>query len=104
MTPHRRRRGGEPEGPSSFWPQPPPLRPTDADQAITASQLQRAHPSWLVLWSPYRRAFTAFACFTDEPVVLDASAPQQLHLVMQRTEQQHASRTARPVDPAAAGP
>jgi hypothetical protein len=42
-----------------------------AAEMITAHRIQAARPGWLVMWSPWRRTFTAFACFTPDPVVID---------------------------------
>ncbi len=51
-----------------------------------AQELTRHCRGWLVIWSPWRRTYTAFACFTPESVVLDADAPHQLLIQMQQTE------------------
>jgi hypothetical protein len=43
----------------------------DEVRVRTAESLQRSCPQWLVMWSAWRRTFTAFACFTREPVIID---------------------------------
>jgi hypothetical protein len=43
----------------------------DADRVHSADVLQSGRNGWLVIWSPWRRTFTGFACFTAVPVVID---------------------------------
>ena len=44
----------------------------DAEQVACARDVQRVCGSrWLVMWSPWRRTFTAFGCCTSVPVVID---------------------------------
>jgi hypothetical protein len=42
--------------------------------AEIVAQLQKTCPGWVVMWSPWRREFTGFACFTQEPEVIDEPA------------------------------
>lgn len=36
----------------------------------TADELMASHPGWLVVWGPYWRRWSAFALFTQGPLVL----------------------------------
>src|SRR6266699_1676109 len=59
---------------------------------VTASHIQARSPGWYVLWSHWRQTFTAFACFTPFPVVLDAKQPDELLAEMRRVELAHSDR------------
>lgn len=43
----------------------------DAAERASAADLQATCRSWLVIWSPWRRTFTGFACFTAGQVIID---------------------------------
>jgi hypothetical protein len=66
----------------------------DVSQVRQAAEMTRQYRGWLVIWSPWRRAYTAFACFTPGSVVLDADAPSHLVEQMRQTELQAASASS----------
>ena len=68
----------------------------DAQHVRQAQELARRNQGWVVMWSSWRRAFTAFACFTAEPVVLDEPAVPVLLAHMRQTELTYA---AAPIPP-----
>jgi hypothetical protein len=66
-------------------------------EVTTAWQLQRARPGWVVMWSPWRRTFTAFAYFAPVALVLDSPTAEQLTAEMRQAELQYAAPvTTRP--------
>jgi hypothetical protein len=58
--------------------------------AVMAAQVQMTRPGWLVIWSPWRRMLTAFACFAPDPIVIDEPTPERLVEQMRRTEMGYA--------------
>jgi hypothetical protein len=46
------------------------VRP-QADRAVVAQSLQRECRRWLIMWSAWRQTYTAFACCTREPLIID---------------------------------
>jgi hypothetical protein len=58
--------------------------------AAVAAQVQMARPGWLVIWSPWRRTLTAFACFAADPVVIDEASPDRLVERMRGVELRYA--------------
>lgn len=71
------------EGARSF---PDGRRTVHASERLTARRLQASWPGWLVMWSPWRRKFTAFAGFTRDAVVLDEPTAELLAERMHRVE------------------
>lgn len=61
----------------------------DAPQVETARSLERANTGWLIMWSPWRQAYTAFGCFAAEPIVVDDPSPDGLLLAMRQEELRH---------------
>ncbi|SEG94721.1 hypothetical protein SAMN04489712_15020 [Thermomonospora echinospora] len=51
-----------------------------------ASRLQASCPGWLVMWSPWRRKFTAFACLMPESMIIDESTAELLIEQIHRME------------------
>lgn len=51
-----------------------------------ARRIQESHRSWVVMWSAWRRTFTAFSCFTPGPLVVDEPTPDALISAMRRVE------------------
>lgn len=49
---------------------PRPLQPS-AEIAEGIAHVRRICPGWLVMWSPWRRAYTAFSMAIGRPLVLD---------------------------------
>ena len=45
-----------------------------------------AHRQWVVMWSAWRRTYTAFSCFTAGPLVVDEATPDGLVSAMVRVE------------------
>lgn len=72
-------------------PDSPPVPPSTApDPGAVASQVEAVRPGWVVLWSPWRRTFTAFGCFAPVPVVLDDPVPVRLVSRMDRLQARYA--------------
>ncbi|MGI8330378.1 hypothetical protein ACRYCC_10460 [Actinomadura scrupuli] len=59
-------------------------------EAEQARWLGASRPGWLVIWSPWRRTFTAFAYFAPDAVVIDEMAVDRLLVAMRETEQRYA--------------
>ncbi|REE96789.1 hypothetical protein [Thermomonospora umbrina] len=60
-----------------------------------ASRLQTAFPGWLVMWSPWRRTFTAFASFTPNALVMDEPTTDRLIDQMRMVERRPLNLAAR---------
>lgn len=58
-----------------------------------ARALQRTRPGWVVMWSYWRRTFTAFACFAPDPVVIDEAVPERLAVRLNDAERYYAARS-----------
>ncbi len=43
----------------------------DARARKMAASIQAKHRWWLVMWSPWRRQFTAMGCFAPVPIIID---------------------------------
>ncbi|WP_146607725.1 hypothetical protein [Spongiactinospora gelatinilytica] len=56
----------------------------DTEGRALAATLQRRNPGWLIMWSPWRRGFSAFACWNPgRSIVIDARGPEELlHLML----------------------
>jgi hypothetical protein len=65
-----------------------------AAEVITAYRVQAARSGWLVIWSPWRRTFTAFAVFAPEPVVIDEATVELLVNRMHLAESWYAAPAA----------
>ncbi|MCO6009460.1 hypothetical protein NE236_31265 [Actinoallomurus purpureus] len=50
----------------------------DASSAAIARNVQIHCPGWMIFWSPWRRMFTAIACFTRDPVLIDTPTLNEL--------------------------
>jgi hypothetical protein len=61
-----------------------------------ARQLELSQPGWVVMWSPWRRSYTAFAYFTPVPVVIDARTVDRLLLEMRGAEQHYSAPQVAP--------
>jgi hypothetical protein len=59
---------------------------SDAQRADEARRIQARHRNWLVMWSPWRRTFTAFSCFSPTPLMLDRKTSEALVSEMLRVE------------------
>jgi hypothetical protein len=51
-----------------------------------AMRIQATHRQWVVMWSAWRRTYTAFSCFTVGPLVVDEATPDGLVSAMVRVE------------------
>jgi hypothetical protein len=58
----------------------------DAQYVKDVQRIQRQHRGWLVMWSRWRRTFTAFSCFTPEALVVDKRTADDLISEMHRIE------------------
>jgi hypothetical protein len=63
-----------------------PVSDADAGCFEQARRIQANHREWLVMWSAYRRTFTAFSCFTPEPLVVDEPTADALVREMLRVK------------------
>ncbi|GAA4617963.1 hypothetical protein GCM10023195_80420 [Actinoallomurus liliacearum] len=54
-----------------------PVRP-EANAAQIARELEQKCPGWVVIWSAWRQAFTAFSAVTAEALVIDDSSAYRL--------------------------
>lgn len=61
----------------------------DAVRSEQARRIQATHRQWVVMWSAWRRTYTAFSCFTAEPLVVDEATPDGLVSAMVRVETHH---------------
>jgi hypothetical protein len=68
------------------WVDPMALTEKDTWHSAEARQIQQSHRGWLVMWSVWRRTFTAFSCFSTAPVVVDAPTTQSLLIRMHHVE------------------
>lgn len=59
-------------------------RKSDAEHAAIAASLQKTCPRWLIMWSRWHQTYTAFACFTREPIIVDEAA---VEVFLARVEQ-----------------
>ncbi|GAA2215244.1 hypothetical protein GCM10009850_107110 [Nonomuraea monospora] len=51
----------------------------DEEGRALAATIQQRHPGWLIMWSPWRRRLSAFACWhPTRPVVIDAQCLDDL--------------------------
>ena len=66
--------------------------PADAHAAELAFRLEAAYADWVVLWSPWRRMFTAFGSCTNERLIFDDSSVERLRALMDQAEGPQASR------------
>ncbi|MCO6005468.1 hypothetical protein NE236_10785 [Actinoallomurus purpureus] len=84
MTPaytHRQSAGDPPHPQATTRATVPDTSPVAIAQAV-----QSQCPGWLVFWSPWRRTFTAIACFTRDPVLIDARTVNELLDAMRAIE------------------
>jgi hypothetical protein len=56
-----------------------------------AERIQRAHRGWVVMWSAWRRTFTAFGCFSQARLVVDEPTADGLVDQMRRIELRHSA-------------
>jgi hypothetical protein len=61
-------------------------------QREVVARLQGNCGGWLVIWSPWRRTFTGFACFTAEPVIVDEAVESVFLARIEQVEQAHGRR------------
>jgi hypothetical protein len=50
------------------------------------ARIQAKHPCWLIMWSPWRREFTAFGRFAPVAIVIDQADPRDLLRAMREEE------------------
>jgi hypothetical protein len=60
--------------------------PADTHAAEVALRLQAAYAGWVVIWSPWRRMFTAFGSCTNERLIIDCSSVERLRALMDQAE------------------
>lgn len=68
----------------------------EASPGAIAKAVQSHCPGWMVFWSPWRRTFTAIACFTRDPVLIDTPRLNELLDSMREVESAAESRHAAP--------
>jgi hypothetical protein len=62
----------------------------DAQARDAAARIQGRHPAWMVMWSCWRRQFTAIGRLAPVPVILDEADPRALLQAMRAEELRHA--------------
>lgn len=60
------------------------------DHADSVKDLQSKVRGWIVMWSPWRQTFTAFARFSSEPLIIDEADSDRFVERLQQMEQHHA--------------
>ena len=60
--------------------------PPDDRARRVAARIQAKHPCWLIMWSPWRREFTAFGRFAPAAIVIDQADPRDLLTAMREEE------------------
>lgn len=61
----------------------------DLQRAGEAHQAMQRHRAWLIMWSLWHRTFTAFCCFSAEPLILDAPTIEHLLPRLREVELHH---------------
>ncbi|GAA4629794.1 hypothetical protein GCM10023196_052580 [Actinoallomurus vinaceus] len=61
----------------------------DVQRVGEAYQAMQWHRGWLIMWSLWHRTFTAFCCFSVEPLVLDAPTIEHLLPRLREVELHH---------------
>jgi hypothetical protein len=54
--------------------------------AEVAIRLEAAYAGWVVIWSPWRRMFTAFGSCANERLIIDDSSVERLRALMDQAE------------------
>jgi hypothetical protein len=67
----------------------------DTHAAEVALRLQTAYAGWVVIWSPWRRMFTAFGSCTNERLIIDDSSVERLQVLMDQAERSQAFDSGR---------
>jgi hypothetical protein len=80
------------------------LTEVDVQCDYQARRLAEEHRRWLIMWSVWHRTFTAFGCFREAPVVLDAPSAEALRQQLQAVELRYLGPAALAVLPIKAGP
>lgn len=78
------------------------LGPQDAAYAREAGRIQDEHRGWVVMWSTWRRMFTAFSCFTPDRLVLDKTTSSELLTAMWQIELRYSAplpEGSKPISP-----
>jgi hypothetical protein len=60
--------------------------PADMHAAEVAIRLEAAYVGWVVIWSPWRRMFTAFGSCANERLIIDDSRVERLRALMDQAE------------------
>ncbi|MFC4008142.1 hypothetical protein ACFOY2_12990 [Nonomuraea purpurea] len=59
----------------------------DDDGRALAAAIQQQSPGWMIMWSPWRRQLSAFACWLpNRSLVIDARSPEDLLDLMSSAE------------------
>jgi hypothetical protein len=64
--------------------------PADTHATEVARRIEAAYAGWVVIWSPWRRMFTAFGSCTNERLIIDDSSVERLRALMDQAERPHA--------------
>jgi hypothetical protein len=66
---------------------------TDDRERAAASEIERRHPGWMVIWGCYSRMFWAFPCFqVPQGTIVSARDPESLLADMRRVETEFSYR------------
>jgi hypothetical protein len=60
--------------------------PADTHGAEVALRIEAAYAGWVVIWSPWRRMFTAFGSCANERLIIDDSSVERLRALMDQAE------------------
>lgn len=74
----------------------------DSRAVEVAAELQRAYSGWLVIWSPWRRKFTAFGSCAADRLIVEDSSVQRLRALMDEA-QWYSQASPEPLGALAAG-
>lgn len=70
--------------------------PADTYAAEVALRLEAAYAGWVVIWSPWRRMFTAFGSCANERLIIDEPSVERLRALMDQAEAPRAFRRSDP--------
>jgi intergrase/recombinase len=65
------------------------IRRPETDRTETAANLQKSCRYWLIMWSRWRQKYTAFACFTHQPIIVDEEKIDRFLTRLKEVEQKH---------------
>lgn len=58
----------------------------DTHAAEVAERIEQAYAGWVVIWSPWRRKFTAFGSCTRDRLIVEDSSVLRLRALMEQAQ------------------